>query len=287
MRVFLWSALVVLAGTVVFAQQPQTRKVFVEVVDAANAPVDNLTAADFQVKENGLARTVTRVMVNQPVRLALMVDNSDASTQALTPIRAGVHAFIDAMPSNVEIVLLTTGRQMRIRVPPTVEHKKLHDAVGIIYPDAGSPSVLLSSLIEAFDRFFKNVPNRSEMIVMLTTDGPENSNMNPKQFNELANRLQASGVLVHAIILANRGVGMQSDAAMMLAQNSGGHVDELTAPNGLADRMKTLGELVARDCDWLSRQYQIEYSTDGAPAGIEVALTRPGLRSTVSVTMPR
>ena len=32
--------------------------------------------------------------------------------------------------------------QLRVRVAPTTDHKKLKDAVGIIYPDDGSPSVL-------------------------------------------------------------------------------------------------------------------------------------------------
>jgi VWFA-related protein len=289
MKRLLLATLVVCVALTASAQQPRTRQLFVSVVDAANVPVLDLTPADFQVNENGKSRSVTRAAAHQPVRLALMVDNSDASAPALAPLRTGIHAFIDAVPANVEMLLLTTGRQLRIRVPPTTDRKKLHDAVGIIYVDSSSPSVLLNSLSETFTRFFKSVPDRFATIVMVTTDGPENSNMNPTQFRQLADALQARGVLMHGIVLAGRGVGMQSDAVMTLAENSGGHLDKLSVPNSLVERMKALGDIVTKDCDWLSQQYQVEYATDSADAqaSIEIVMARPGLRPTVAVTRPR
>jgi hypothetical protein len=281
------AALATAAG--VFAQQkPKTRRIYMTVVDPSNTPVLDLTAADFQLKENDVSRTVTRAAINQPVRIALMADNSDAVTSALTPLRAGLQAFIDAIPPQHEIVLLTTGRQLRVRVPPSTDHKKLKDAVGLIYPDAGSPSVLLSGITETFNRFFRDVPDRWATMVIVTSDGPENSNMNPKQFNQLADALTARDMLIHGIVLSTRGLGMQADATITLAKNSGGHVDTLTVPNGLAERMKALGVLVAQDAEALSRQYQIDYNTEstGPQATVEIIISRAGLRPVVSQGRP-
>ncbi len=264
-------------------QKPKTRRIFMSVVDPANKPVLDLTAADFQIKENQIARTVASAVVNQPQRIALMVDNSAASKSALTPLRAGILAFIDAIPANDEIMLLTTGRQLRVRVAPTTDHKKLKDAVGIIYPDDGSPSVLFSGLTETFNRFYRNVPNRWATFVILTTDGPENSNMNPKQFSQLVDALNAREVRLHGIRLTGHGMGAQSDATLVLAQNSGGHIDTLSVPNALPERLKALGELIAQESEQLSRQYQIEYDTDATDlqSTIEVIISRVGLRPIV------
>jgi hypothetical protein len=218
-----------------------------------------------------------------------MVDNSDAAAGALTPIRAGVQQFIDAIPPRDEIALLTTGRQLRIRVPPTTDRKKLKDAVGLIYPDSGSPSVLMSGLLETFNRFYKATPDRWATFVIVTTDGPENSNMNPKQFAQFEDTLAAREVVVHAVTLSTRGLGMQSDAALTLAQNSHGHADVLKAPTALPDKMTALGAIVAQDSELLARQYVVEYSAETpiAPQStIEVVLARPGARPVLSQGRP-
>ncbi len=292
MRMLVRAAVVVTAAVLIpvvaTAQQGRTRRLYITVSDQSNAPVLDLTPADFQIRENGAVRTVTRAVVNQPMRIALMVDNSDPSTPSLTPMRAGLQAFIDQIPAQHEIVLLTTGRQLRVRVPPTTDHKKLKDGVGIIFPDAGSPSVLLSGLSETFDRFFKSVPDRWAVFVIVTTDGPENSNMNPKQFDQLAATFEARDVLFHAITLSTRGYGMQADAAHSLVQNSGGHADSLLVGNALPEKLKALGAMIARDSELLSHQYQVDYSTDSpeGPNPIEVTIARAGLRSIVSPGKP-
>jgi hypothetical protein len=131
------------------AQQTRTRHVFVAVYDKDSSPVIDLAAKDFTIKENGNEANVIRASVKLPARIALMVDNSDAMAASLNPVRNGVQAFIDAIPAEHEIVLLTTGRQLQVRIPPPgTDRKKLKDAVTRIYPDAGSPSVLLNGYEE-------------------------------------------------------------------------------------------------------------------------------------------
>lgn len=282
------AAAVLLVWSVSAQQKPKTRRIYLSVMDGASKPVLDLTAADIQIKEDEIERMVTGLAINQPQRIAVLVDNSDASKPALTALRTGLHAFVDAIPSHDEILLVTTGRQLRIRVPPTNDHKKVKDAIGIIYPDDGSPSVLLNSLTETFNRFYKNVPDRWATFVIVTTDGPENSNMNPKQFTEFLAVLNARDVVLHGIRLAGRGLGVQSDATLTLVQNSGGHIDTLTVPNSLPEKMKSLGELIARDSELLSQQYQLDYqsdSTDG-PSRLEVNISRSGLRPIVSSGRP-
>jgi hypothetical protein len=57
--------------------QRTTKRVFVSAVDAGGAPVLDLTAADFEVMENGTTRPVTRAALGSaPLRVVLLVDSS-------------------------------------------------------------------------------------------------------------------------------------------------------------------------------------------------------------------
>ena len=271
------------------AQQPRTRHVFVAVYDQNSAPVIDLTVADFTVKENGGDAKIVRAGINLPTRIALMVDNSDAMASSLTPVRNGVQAFIDAIPAEHEIVLLTTGRQLQVRIPPPgQDRKKLKDAVTRIYPDAGSPSVLLNGFEETFNRFFRDATGKWPVIVVVTTDGPENSNMNPVQFRQFAERITDRNILVHAITLASRGVGVQSDATHTLVEATGGEFEILRIANSLPERLARLGKRVADDAAVLGRQYDIEYvsQSQGGDTTVEVIMGRSGLTPVVSQGRP-
>ncbi|MBW8867197.1 MAG: VWA domain-containing protein, partial [Acidobacteria bacterium] len=135
------------------AGKMQTRHVFVHVVDQRGGPVGDLTAADFQLTEGGVARVVSRAgPAKDPMRIALFLDTSDAAAPALSHMRAGAIAFLDALPPEDEVLLVTTGRQARVRVPPTTDRRKLKDAAGGLFGD-GAGTVLMDGLMEVDERF--------------------------------------------------------------------------------------------------------------------------------------
>src|SRR4051794_31899845 len=104
--------------------KPQTRHVFVRVVDSQGGPVNGLTAGDFNITEGGIARTVTHAgPAEDPMRIALFLDTSDAAAPALNHLRTATTAFLDALPPEDEVLLVTTGRQARVRVQPTTDRK--------------------------------------------------------------------------------------------------------------------------------------------------------------------
>src|SRR5206468_498995 len=108
----------------------------VHVVDQRGAPVDGLTAADFQLTEGGVSRVVSHAgPASDPMRIALFLDTSDAAAAALTHMRAGAIAFLDALPPEDEVLLVTTGRQARVRVQPTTDRRKLKEAAGGLFTD--------------------------------------------------------------------------------------------------------------------------------------------------------
>ena len=110
--------ILVLAPTL-SAQRVQ-RRVFVTGADGSGTPVIDLSADDFEVLENGEARTILRATrASGPMRIALIVDSSSAIASLLNNLRSGLTTFLNELPGEHEIAFISTGGQIRIRQAPT------------------------------------------------------------------------------------------------------------------------------------------------------------------------
>ena len=94
-----------------------------------------------------------------PLRVVLLVDSSTSMSAMLTEFRSGIGTFIQELPEDVEVALISTGGQLRIRVPPTSDRKKLLDAAARFASDGGANS-LLDTLLESDRRFLKPASDR-------------------------------------------------------------------------------------------------------------------------------
>ena len=66
--------------------------------------------------------------------------------------------------------MITTGRQVRVRVPPTTDRQKLKEVAAGLFNDGGS-TVLMDGLLEIDERFFRRSENRWPVFVIFTSDG--------------------------------------------------------------------------------------------------------------------
>ena len=175
---------------------PRTRALVVLLAGASMA------AAKMQPRHVGVARVVTHAAAaTDPMRIALFLDTSDAASPALTHMRAAAVGFLDALPPEDEVLIVTTGRQARVRVPPTTDRRKLKETAGGLVTD-GAGTVLMDGLLEIDDRFFKKANDRWPVFVIFTSDGTESSaGGHEKEFNEWAVALGARGATVHAFVL--------------------------------------------------------------------------------------
>jgi hypothetical protein len=261
------------------------RHIFVKVTDARGTPVDGLTAADFTVSEGGQPRTVSKVgPAKDPMRIALMLDTSDAAASALTHMRAGAIAFLDALPPEDEVLLVTTGRQMRVRVPPTTDRKKLKDTAAGLFTD-GAGTVLMDGLLELDDRFYKKADDRWPVFVIFTSDGTESSTgSREKEFMKWSPLVGTRGITVHAFVMKTpKGSATPEIVVENLTHNSGGRYDVMNTTTALPEKMKALGEQLALDHRNLASWYEVDIQTDGTDtAPVDMAVNREGVRLQMS-----
>lgn len=60
----------------------------------------------------------------------------------ITPMRAAPNLFVDDLPGEPEVTFITTGGQIRIRVPPTSSRKPLREATERFAADGGANAFL-------------------------------------------------------------------------------------------------------------------------------------------------
>ena len=268
-----------------------TRQIFVSVTDKDGAPITGLAAADFRVSEGGQARTVSHVgPANQPMRIALMLDTGAGTAPSLLHMRGAAAAFLDTLPPDDEVLLITTGRQVRVRLPPTTDRQKVKDLVAGLFNDGG-PTVLMDGLLEIDERYFRKAEDRWPVFVIFTSDGMEGSGGGREnEFMKWALTLSSRGVSTHALVLKTpKGRGVPEATAMPeivaenLTQNSGGEYDVMNTTAALADKMKALALTLARAHRNMNGWYAVEIQTAAAEAGtVDVTVARDGVLLRVS-----
>ena len=183
-----------------------------------------------------------------PMRIALLVDTSAATASAIARIRAAVSAFLDALPPEHEVLLVTTGRRTQVRVPPTTDRTRLKENAGGMLPELG-PTALLDSLKAVDDRFMRKTSgDRLPVFVILTADGSENSHeVDQKGFNRWVDEITFRGVSVNAIVLKTSANGVPESIASGLAQVTHGHYASMGIAGNIAEAMAQLAARLGDD----------------------------------------
>ena len=253
------------------------RQLFMLVTDRSGQPVTDVTADEVVLEQEGSECTVKDVQLDAaPMKVALLVDNSDAAQQSLNSMRDGLAAFLDTLPAEHEVGLFTIAGQVRRRVDFTTDREELKEHATGLFVDRNSGVVYLDGLVETWERRFED-EDLWPVFVSLVYDGAEASrSVQDDEFNEFARDLVGRGATVHAVLVSTRGGAIQTTISTFLTQNTGGMYRALAAATALPETFTELAETMGAQYETVKDRYRVvfECEPDNPAAGIAAGVSR-------------
>jgi VWFA-related protein len=259
------------------AAQARQKAMFVSVLDQAGAPVPDLGPGDFVIREDNIAREVLKVAkADEPMQIAVLVDTSQAARDDIAHIRTALPPFVAALTAaRNQVAIIAIGERPTVFTDYTTNPANLKKGIDRIWSMRDSGTYLLDGIVEVCQGFKKREASRP-VIVSITTEGPELSNL---QHDQVLDPVRAAGAAFHAITLG-RPSGSMSDEVrnrnIVLDEGpktTGGRRDALLTSMALADRLMQ----VANE---LTHQYRVTYARPQSlipPERVTVAAAKPGL----------
>ena len=259
------------------AADARTAHIYVSVVDDKGKAVPGLTVKDFAVREDGSAREVLAAEpATDSLDIMLLVDDSQAATTTIPYVRDALSKFIDRMQGKAKIGVVTIGERPTSVVEYTNDIAALKKGVNRIFARPGSGAYLLEGVRDVSRGFRKREGIKRPVIIALTTEGVEFSNL---QYERVLDDLRASGAIFHALAigtpaatvsdeLRNRGLLLDEGT-----KQTGGRRDQLLSAMAIEERLQQ----VAAE---LLTQYVVTYGRPEKlipPEKVQVTTTRAGL----------
>jgi VWFA-related protein len=241
---------------------PTERTVYVTVTDAKRAPILDLTADDFSIKEDGKTREITKAEIaTSPLRIAVIIDDNGTGI-----FRPSAGAFMQRLLGKAEFSLSSVTGQVMKLVDYTGNANILSEGLAKIAVRAATNDggQLLSGIYEAAKEIEAKKPARP-VILALTVGGEEHS---PLPAHHVLDQLRKSGAGLYVVSVAAsaiRSTAAVNNPAELLGENmnknevigdgpkqSGGRHDEIVAAPGIVQAVQQLAEELAS-------QYKLTY----------------------------
>jgi len=277
-----YAALLLAAAVLVSIATPHAqavqRSMYVSALNEAGVPVADLGPSDLMVREDNAPREVLRVVpADDPMQVAVLVDNSQAARNYIRDIRTGLEGFVTDMTNGTkhELSIVALGERPTLLSDVSSDRAKIMKGVFRIFELQGSGNYLLDGIIEVSKGFAKR-ETRRPVIVAITTEGPEFSS---RRWEDVVRPMREVGAALHVLVLGPPSNGIDEDArnrAALLDEGprlSGGRRETLLATSALP---ATLKKLAAE----LKQQYHVTYSRPPTlipPERVIVSAVRPGL----------
>jgi hypothetical protein len=261
----------------------RTNTVFVTALERNGAPVVDLVASDFTIKENGKTRDVLKVeLARAPMQIAIIVDDNGTGI-----FRSGLVNFVQLLQGRAEMSLHSVVGQTHKLVEYTANAEKVAEAIIQLTarpatPDGGQ---LLEGIFQAAKDQEKREAQRP-VILAVTVGGEEHSTL---PAHHVLDQIAKSGSTLYVISVANsslRQTRQIDKPAALLEENlnlsevlgegpkqSGGWREVIVAAPGI-----TLG--LQRIAAELKNQYAVAYNRapqTRATERINVSIGRRGV----------
>jgi VWFA-related protein len=211
-------------------------------------PVKGLTAADFEVKDNGVAQEVELVGgEDKTVDVVLALDTSSSlAGLPLGRLKAAAHAFVDVLHPQDAFSLLTFSDRIQATVAPGDRRERAHEVI------EATQARLSTALYDAvFAALSLADSTRGRPLVLVFSDGQDvGSWCRPERVLRLA---KESDLVVYAVV--TRLEGSEVDLLRELATVTGGEVWPV--------EHQELKEILLRAIEEFRTRYTLRYALTG------------------------
>jgi len=297
-RLAAMAAALVATATICLSAQT-TFQFVVSATSADGSPVPDLRPDDVVMTENGVKQEVVKVEpLSIPTKLTITVDNGIDSRDALAHYRTGLTGMVEALPSDVEITLITTAPQPRTVVKSTTDRALILRGINGFAPEEARPR-FSDAIVEYADRLQKeakdkNAPAYMPVLVMISTAGLETRSYQPKEIEKAVQYLATRHAKVNAIVVSTKpgdtataaaiDMTMQSIVALPAAKLTNGRYEGLSVSNRMATLLPEWGKDLATLHKKQVKQFKVtvERKSAGDLQSPRIELARPGLTGAVT-----
>jgi VWFA-related protein len=250
------------------------------VIDRSGHLVTGLAQSAFSVFEDGVRQQI-RVFRREdlPVSLGLIIDNSGSMRLKRASVEAAALALVKDSNPQDEVFIVNFNDIAYLDNPGakafTSDIEEMKQALTRI--DSRGGTAMRDAVQMSLDHL-KAYAHKEKKVLVMVTDGVENSSAISRSLEELVRNTRQSGVLIYCVGLLTEEEKRDAAAAKRqlnaLAEATGG---ETFYPKDLSE-VDRIAHQVARD---IRSQYTIEYSPsnanmDGTYRRIKVAVRAPG-----------
>jgi len=178
------------------------KSILVTVVAPASAPIKDLGARDFVLREDNATREVTGAeLSNEPLFISILVDTSQPRLDvppATQDLRTALGSFVKTVQAgspDAQFSIMEFGGAAVPTVPFTAQHSELDKGIKRLVPNQRAGAVLLEALVDT-GKSLSDKPTPRRAIVSIDFDPQETSSLQPKRVIEDVHK---SGATVWAI----------------------------------------------------------------------------------------
>ncbi|MGE3277386.1 MAG: hypothetical protein AB7O67_19900 [Vicinamibacterales bacterium] len=260
--------------------QAQEQVLYVSAWDTgSHAPVSDLAADQFVVREDGVRREILRVApATDPMAIAVVVDNSAEASDTIANLRRALQAFLPEAAKLGPTALVSVADRPTILQDYTTSADALVQASQRIFAPPGSGATLLDAIREV-SQGLRRRPESRAAIVLVATERTEFTQLHHTQ---VLAALEDGGASLHALVLQSPGAGLGDTAARERAsvldrgpKETGGVRIDVLSSMAYDDRLMDIAGI-------LGHQYKVTYARPGSlipPETTEVSVTRAGVEA--------
>lgn len=267
----------------------QDQTLYMAFTGADGTPVTDMTAEEVIIQWDEMPCEIRELeTVNWPVRVTVFVDNATESRTVLPDMRAGLTAFLEALPPDVEVAIATTGGRPQYLTEHTTDRAALADAIGAIASQGGA-ATFFDALYEEAEKI-EDDDDREYLpaIVMVAVAGSEGSGQaRGRNLERMMDRLYENAAVVHTLLLPSPlgGVGAtqgrpQTRWGTDIAAATRGRFEALTIATQFRTLLPEIGADLARKHALVRHQYRVTYRPPRDASDqprVQVGTTRTGL----------